>query len=49
MELLHDIINVCKFSVPFLFADDGALYFDNVNRNSFGNIKDEMKLICENK
>ena len=21
--------------------------FDNVNRNSFGNIKDEMKLICE--
>ena len=44
---INDIINVCKFSVPFLFADDGALYFDNVNRNSFGNIKDEMKLICE--
>ena len=33
--------------VIFLFADDGALYFDNVNRNSHGNIKDEMKLICE--
>ena len=44
---INDIINVCKLSVPFLFADDGALYFDNVNRNSFGNIKDEMKLICE--
>ena len=43
----HDIINVCKFSVPFLFADYWALYFDNVNRNSFGNIKNEIKLICE--
>ena len=41
---INDIINVCKFSVPFLFADYGALY---VNRISFGNIKNEIKLICK--
>ena len=35
------------FPVPFIFADDGALYFDYVNRDSYGNIKDEMKLICD--
>ena len=28
-----------KLSVLFLFADYGVLYFDNVNRNSYGNIK----------
>ena len=35
---LNVVFLVCKCSVPFLFADDGALYFDNVNRNSHGNI-----------
>ena len=24
---INDMINVCKFSVPLLFADDGALSF----------------------
>ena len=44
---INDIINVCNISVPFLLADDGGLYFDNANRNSYGDIKFEMKLMCE--
>ena len=42
---INDIIAACKESIPFLFADDGALYIDNVDRNIYSNIKSEMKMI----
>ena len=42
---INDIVSICKDSLPFLFADDGALYIDNVDRNSYSNIKSELKRI----
>ena len=44
---INDIINACKNSLPFLFADDGALYFDHVDRNSYNIIINELKTIME--
>ena len=32
-------------SVPFLFADDGALFFQNVDRTSYSNIKNELRKV----
>ena len=43
---INDLVNVIKSSSPFLFADDGAFVFDDVDRKSFSNIKDELKNIC---
>ena len=42
---INDITQACKNSLPFLFADDGALYFNNVKRGSYSNVEDEMKSI----
>ena len=42
---INDIITVCKSSIPFLFADDGALYFEHVDRNSYSNMKNELENI----
>ena len=42
---INDIIAACKQSIPFLFADDGALYIDNVDRKMYSNIKSELKTI----
>ena len=42
---INDIISICKDSLPFLFADDGALYIDDVDRNTYSNIKNELKII----
>ena len=42
---INDIVSTCKNSLPFLFADDGALYFDNVDRNEYKNVKDDMENI----
>ena len=44
---INDLISICKSSVPFLFADDGALYFESVNRSLYENIKDELNKICK--
>ena len=44
---INDIVNVITVSVPFLFADDGAFVFENVDRMSYTNIKAEMKNICK--
>ena len=40
---INDIVAICKNSVPFLFADDGALYFENVDRDKYSNVKNEIK------
>ena len=42
---INDIIKVCKESMPFLFADDGALYFDCVDRSKYENMKIELRNI----
>ena len=30
---INDIDNACKLSIPYLFADDGALLFENIYKN----------------
>jgi len=42
---INDLPNACLLSKPYLFADDGALYFDNISRGNYGNIKQELKLV----
>ena len=42
---INDMASICKASVPFLFADDGALYLENVDRNKYSNVKSEITLI----
>ena len=42
---INDIVSVCRECLPFLFADDGALYIDHVNRSTFENVKSEIKYI----
>ena len=44
---INDLCFNCKQSQAFLFADDSALYFNNVVRGVYYNIKEEMKLICK--
>ena len=43
---INDICNACKEATPFLFADDGALYFKNVKRGELFNVKREILNIC---
>ena len=42
---INDIIAACKDSIPFLFADDGALYLDHIDRNNYTNLKNEVKIL----
>ena len=44
---INDIVNACKNSIPSLFADDGALYFENIDRNKFENVKEVVKQIMD--
>ena len=44
---INDIVSACRDSIPFLFADDGALYLENINRSSYSNVKSEVKLIIK--
>ena len=44
---INDLPSACKNSTPYLFADDGALYFDNINRGSYLNIEQEMESIYQ--
>ena len=39
---INDICNACKEAIPFLFADDGALFFNHIKRGEFYNIKREF-------
>ena len=43
---INDICNACKEATPFLFADDGALYFANIKRGELFNVKREILNIC---
>ena len=42
---INDLPNACIQSTPYLFADDGALYFENIDRENYMNIKLEIKSI----
>ena len=42
---INDIVNACKNLTPFLFADDGTLYFKNIDRSMYENVKEEVKQI----
>ena len=44
---INDLPSACKNSTPYLFADDGALYFDNINRGSYSNVEQEMESIYQ--
>ena len=44
---INDLSNACKLSIPFLFADDGALLFKDVCRKSYINIKIELGIIMK--
>ena len=42
---INDIVEICKESVPFLFADDGALFLNHIDRNTYDNVKNEIKFV----
>ena len=42
---INDLPSACIQSMPYLFADDGALYFENINRKNYLNVKNEIKSI----
>ena len=42
---INDLPNACIQATPYLFADDGALYFDHIDRENYLNIKLEIKSI----
>ena len=44
---INDIINACNLSKPYLFADDGALFFEDVDRKHYINIKIELMTIVK--
>ena len=50
---INDINYACNLSLPYLFADDGALFFEDTSRESFINMKIELitifKWLCANK
>ena len=44
---INDIVNACNLSKPYLFADDGALMFDNICRKTYLSIQIEMLTIIK--
>ena len=50
---ITDMVNACNLSKPYLFADDGALMFENICRKTYLNIRIELltiiKWLCVNK
>ena len=44
---INDLSHNCKNSTAFLFADDSALYFNNVTRGIYANVIEDMKIIHE--
>ena len=44
---INDLQNACKLSTPFLFADDGALFFQDICRKSYMNMQIELLIISK--
>ena len=41
------MVNACNLLTPYLFADDGALFFENICRKSYFSIRIEMLTIIK--
>ena len=39
---INDLVKACHLSKPYLFADDGALYFEDICRTTYLNIRLEL-------
>ena len=39
---INDFEIICQKSHPYLYADDGALYFNNISRENLACLKDEL-------
>lgn len=44
---INDMVNACNLSKPYLFADDGALLFNDVDRKHYINVKIELLTIMK--
>ena len=44
---INDLVNACNLSHPYLFADDGALLFENICRKTYLSIRIEMMTILK--
>ena len=44
---INDLVNACNLSIPYLFADDGALFFGNICRSSYLSLKIELMTIIK--
>ena len=44
---INDLSRNCTQSTVYLFADDSALYFDNVSRSIYENVIKDMKIVYE--
>ncbi len=44
---INDIVNACNLSIPYLFADDGALLFNSICRSNYLNIKIELMTLIK--
>ena len=44
---INDMVNACNLSKPYLFADDGALLFENICRKTYLSIRIEMLTIIK--
>ena len=44
---INDLVNACNLSNPYLFADDGALLFENICRKTYLSIRIEMLTIMK--
>ena len=44
---INDMVNACNLSKPYLFADDGALLFNNICRQTFIGMKIELMTIIK--
>ena len=44
---INDIVNACNLSKPYLFADDGALLFQNICRRTYLSLKLELLTIIK--
>ena len=42
---INDLPSACIESTPYLFADDGALLLENINRENYANVKLEIQSI----
>ena len=45
--MIWSLVNACNLSKPYLFADDGALLFENICCKTYLNIRIELLTIIK--